>query len=113
MNLVDTDGTRVVYRRTLKGQFAVARASNPDDETLDPVQRRLLLMVNGFTSLHDIARVARFQVCAEEAAQALAACGLIEALVQEPPSAAGLRFMKDLPRAGAPAVSSLGDAFTN
>jgi CHASE2 domain-containing sensor protein len=100
MDRDEPDGTRVVYRRTLKGQFAVTGASDLNDDTLDSVQRRLLMLVNGFTTLYDIARVARFQVCAEEAALVLKARGLIESLTQHEPPDGSLHFMRAIGQGG-------------
>ena len=65
----------VIYSRTAKGQ-AAALFSRP--RVMDKEDRRLLLMVNGFTSLNELARVGHFESRPQSIAEALAASGLIE-----------------------------------
>lgn len=64
-----------VYRRTTKGQ---AEALSGAQSGLTPEQRRLLLMVNGFTSIDTLADLAGFEAQLEPMTEALKASGLIE-----------------------------------
>lgn len=77
MNHFNTTDTPAVYRRTTKGQFAAA-AGAADAPSMDTQHRRLLLLVNGYTSLEAIARVGHFEAKPEQLAQDLEAVGLIE-----------------------------------
>jgi hypothetical protein len=65
---------RGAYRRTSKGQ---ALAVHPKPPGLDEDQRRLLLMVNGFTPLDALAELAGFQRAPEDLIVGLEASGLV------------------------------------
>lgn len=82
MNHIHSTGTQAVYRRTTKGQFAAA-AGRADTTAMDTQHRRLLLLVNGYTALDDIARVGHFETQPELLAQDLEAVGLIERAEEE------------------------------
>ncbi len=64
-----------IFRRTTKGQAEALSSAQSD---LTPEERRLLLMVNGFTSIAILADLAGFKTHIEPVAEALMASGLIE-----------------------------------
>lgn len=64
-----------VYQRTTKGQAA---AVSRLDVELDAPHRRLLLLVNGFTSTAQLASIARLGADHEAVARALKHQGLID-----------------------------------
>jgi hypothetical protein len=70
-----TSRTNVVYRRTTKGQAAAMRSGWT---AMDEESRKLLLLVNGFTSLDALAKVGQFHEGPEGMADALKTSGLIE-----------------------------------
>lgn len=84
MNQFHTTGTPAVYRRTTKGQFAASSTAltgmigEMGAIAMDTQHRRLLLLVNGYTTLDAIARVGQFEAQPELLAQDLEASGLIE-----------------------------------
>lgn len=67
--------TDVVYRRTTKGQAAAMPSALA---TMNDEHRRLLLLVNGFTSLGVLARVGHFEHGPDQMALTLQSSGLIE-----------------------------------
>lgn len=67
--------TGVVYRRTTKGQAAAMPSTMP---RMDDEHRRLLLLVNGFTSLDVLAQVGQFMEGPDRVALDLKSSGLIE-----------------------------------
>lgn len=75
MNHQVSTRTDIVYRRTSKGQAAAMPSATP---TMDDEHRRLLLLVNGFTSLGVLARAGRFSGGPEGLAHDLQSSGLIE-----------------------------------
>ena len=70
-----------VYQRTIKGQAA---AVSRLDMELDAPHRRLLLLVNGFTSTANLARIARLGADHEAVALTLKSQGLIEEATRAP-----------------------------
>lgn len=85
MNHFHTTGTPAVYRRTTKGQFAAAATGATGGLLMDPQHRRLLLLVNGYTTLDAIARVGHFEAQPAMLAQDLETSGLIEQATLDPP----------------------------
>lgn len=67
--------TDIVFRRTMKGQAAALSSLACQ---LDPDHQRLLLMVNGFTSLETLNSLSPFDDGAEHIALSLRMSGLIE-----------------------------------
>jgi hypothetical protein len=67
--------TDVVYRRTSKGQAAAMPSAT---SAMNDEHRRLLLLVNGFTSLDVLARVGHFEDAPDQVARTLKSSGLIE-----------------------------------
>lgn len=65
----------VVYRRTAKGQAAAVQATMP---WMNEDHRGLLLLVNGYTPLDALGKVAQFQGDVQAMAIALEDAGLIE-----------------------------------
>lgn len=70
-----------VYQRTAKGQAAVLQGEALE---LDAEHRRLLLLVNGFTPMATLVRVAHLRCEAEAVASTLKARGLIEEASGDP-----------------------------
>lgn len=85
MNQIASTGTDVVYRRTTKGQ---AMALLWSTSIKDADQRKLLLMVNGFTPLQDLAKVGGIHAHARDIADMLVVAGLIEPVLDNRPRAA-------------------------
>lgn len=75
MNQQVHSSTGVVYHRTTKGQAAAMPSTMP---RMNDEHRRLLLLVNGFTSLDVLAQVGRFMDGPDQVALALKSSGLIE-----------------------------------
>jgi hypothetical protein len=78
MNHFHSTGTPAVYRRTTKGQFAATAQGARGAIAMDAQHRRLLLLVNGYTTLDAIARIGMFEARPELLALDLEASGLIE-----------------------------------
>lgn len=75
MNQPIISRTTTVFRRTAKGQAAAMPSIAPP---MDQDHRRLLLLVNGFTSLDTLSEICPFSQGPEHVALALQASGLIE-----------------------------------
>lgn len=75
MNQQIISRTDTVFRRTSKGQAAAMPSGVPQ---LSQDHHRLLLLVNGFTSLEALGRICPFSEGPEQVALALQASGLIE-----------------------------------
>lgn len=75
MNQQAHSRTDIVYRRTTKGQAAAMPTAAP---AMNAEHRRLLLLVNGFTSLDVLAKVGHFMEGPAQVALDLKSSGLIE-----------------------------------